>query len=109
MKRINLYGEDFEVIHPRNGVEPAHPNQWQCTDIYQAYKRPSEHKLAIWKYWSNFGVPYEDKEWYHIGIPFISSYNTFAFTVTANVYDPELNFLGVMVITKDHNRLYLNK
>ena len=47
---INLYGEDFEVIFPRDVVEPITPSMWDYTDIYQAYDRPSVYKVEIWNY-----------------------------------------------------------
>mgnify|MGYP003313209758 CR=1 FL=1 len=105
---MKVYGETFEVIKPRKReVVPVYPTQWDCTDIYQAYGRPSQAKVDIWNYWKDFGI--EDNEQFRIGIPFISSHNCQAFTVTANVYvdvDGYANFYGVMVVTRDHNRIY---
>lgn len=108
MKTIEMYGETFEVSKPRKyKVKEFVPDfRWHTTDIYRAYQRPSAYKVDIWNYWNKFGI--EDDEKYHIGVPIITSYNTFAFTVTFNVYDNEShNFIGVAVITREHNRLYL--
>lgn len=111
MKNVKLYNEWFEVIHPRNEVEPVYPSQWDYETIYQAYQKPSMAKVAIWDYWCGFGIDYLGNDNpYYFGIPFISSRNCFAFTVVFNVYDAETGeFVGVAQITRDHNRLYLNK
>ena len=103
-----IYGEWFEVIKPRREVCEVYPTRWDYTDIYQAYDSPSDAKVGIWDYWYHFGIVDDDNERYHIGVPFISARNTFAFTVTMNVYDIDTyEFVGVMVITANHNRLYL--
>ena len=108
MRYEKIYGEMFEVIKPRREVCEVYPTQWDYTDIYQAYDNPSDAKVEIWDYWYHFGIQDDINECYHIGIPFISSRNIFAFTVTMNVYDINTrDFVGVMVITRDHNRLYL--
>lgn len=105
MKNVKISNEWFEVIKPRkHAVEYACPGKWDYTDIWQAYETPSRYKVDIWEYWNEF---YGDEK-YKFGIPFISSRNTFAFTVTFNVFDAEtLEWIGVAVITRDHNRLYL--
>lgn len=108
MKTIKLYGETFEVKHPRNGVQEVYPSRWDYTSIYQAYQNPSIYKVQIWEYWEKFGLPIDETQPYHIGIPFITSRNCFKFTVTFNVYDMETReFAGVAVVTADHNYLYL--
>lgn len=108
MKTLQMYGETFEVIHPRRKVSEVYPTMWDYTDIYQAYQRPSDAKVSIWEYWYQFG-DYAGKPFdtYHIGVPFISSRNGWAFTVEFNVYDADYNFIGYAHITRDHNRLYL--
>ena len=108
---INLYGEDFEVIFPRDVVEPITPSMWDYTDIYQAYDRPSVYKVEIWNYWCEFGDRGTDPDAaYYFCCPVITSRNCFKFTVCFNVYDVDtMEFVGVAVITRDHNRLYLNK
>ena len=108
MRIETIYGEDFEVIKPRKcEVVPVYPSYYSYNDIYDAYDRPSDCKVEIWEHWLRFGL--EDDERYHIGRPFICSHNVFTFTVTMNVYDNDNDgeFVGVMVITRDHNRLYL--
>lgn len=105
MKEVKINGEWFEVIRPRKyKPEYAVPSKWDYLNIYQAYERPSSSKVAIWKYWNSF---YGD-DVYKFGIPFIRSRNCFAFTVVFNVFDNSTyEWIGVAVITKDHNRLYL--
>ena len=106
MRIETIYGEDFEVIKPRKReVVPVYPTKWDYMDIYDAYDRPSVYKVEIWEYWRKFGL--KDDERYHIGLPFIRSRNCQTFTVTMNAYDIDGKFIGVMVITRDHNRLYL--
>lgn len=110
MKTQKLYGETFEIIHPKIPVSYAYPSQWDYLSIETAYDRPSQAKREIWAYWQEFGKAASDSvEPYVFGIPFISSRNCFAFSVTMNVFDAETQeFVGVAYITRDHNRLYLN-
>lgn len=105
MKNVKINGEWFEVIRPRkNKPEYAVPSSWDYTDIYQAYVKPSVYKVDIWNYWNHF---YGDKV-YSFGVPFISGRNCMTFTVTFNVFDNSTyEWIGVAIITKDHNRLYL--
>lgn len=111
MKTILLYGETFEVVYPRSGVTEFVPDfRYHTTDIYRAYQKPSIYKVQIWDYWKNFGLPEDETEKYHIGVPVITSHNCFKFTVRFNVYDMETReFAGVAVVTADHNRLYLKE
>ena len=111
MKNVKLYNEWFEVIHPRYGVVPVYPSKWNYATIYDAYQRPSMAKVEIWDYWCNFDHDYQGNDNpYYFGLPFISSRNCFKFTVMFNVYDVKTDeFVGVARITRDHNRLYLNK
>ena len=110
MKIQMLYGELFEIIHPRTPVSYAYPSQWDYMDIMDAYDRPSQAKRDIWAYWQKFGTVASDSvEPYVFGIPFISSRNCFKFSVTMNVFDAKtLEWVGVAHITRDYNRLYLN-
>ena len=110
MKTEKIYGETFEIIKPRKyPVKEFVPDfRWHTTNIYNAYERPSIYKVQIWEYWKNFGIPEVETERYYIGIPVITSHNCFRFTVTFNVYARETReFVGVAVVTADHNRLYL--
>ena len=104
---LKMYGETF-IVH-RGEVKEVYPQLWDYTDIYQAYKKPSDSKIAVWNYWFNFGLPEDKKEPYRIGIPFISSRNCFSFVVVANVYTHDHTFVGIMKITKDYNRLFLKE
>lgn len=105
MKELKIGSEWFEVIRPRkHKPEYAVPSPWDYTDIYQAYERPSIYKVHIWDYWNNF---YGD-DVYKFGIPFISSRNCFTFTIVFNVFDNiTYEWIGIAIITKDYNRLYL--
>lgn len=107
MRYETIYGETFEVIKPKREVKEFFPTNWDYSDIYEAYERPSRYKVKIWEDWCRFGKA--DDERYFIGEPWITACNTFKFTVTMNVYDKKNDyaFVGVMVITRDHNRLYL--
>lgn len=110
MKNVELYGENFEVIYPKDGVCEVVPTAYDYMTIYTAYDKPSIYKQDIWHYWEHFGLVDDEKYPYHIGIPFITGRNCFSFTVTFNVYDIDTReFKGVARITKEHNRLYLNK
>lgn len=105
-KHISIGNEQFEVIKPRkHEVTPVYPTQWDYVDIFQAYVRPSECKQRIWDYWYGFKGDND----YIFGCPFISSRNCQAFTVKFNVYNENYRFIGVAVITRDHNRLYLSR
>lgn len=105
MKNLKIRNEWFEVIKPRKyKPEYACPGKWDYVNIWQAYDKPSYAKEKIWCYWNNF---YGD-EHYKFGVPFIRSRNCFTFTVVFNVFDAEtLEWIGIAVITRDHNRLYL--
>ena len=111
-KQLTINNEVFEVIKPRKReVVPVYPGKWDYTNIYKAYERPSIYKVQVWQYWCEFSAG-TDGEPFIVGMPFISSRNTFAFTVTANVYQHDVvnntcTFAGVMVVTRDHNRIYL--
>lgn len=109
MKTQILYGELFEIIHPKNPVSYAYPSQWDYLSIESAYDRPSQAKREIWAYWQAFGQTLDSNEPYTFGVPFISSRNCFKFSVTMNVFDSStLEWVGVAHITREHNRLYLN-
>lgn len=104
-KQVNISGEWFDVVKPRkHNVSFAVPSNYDYLDIYDAYAKPSTYKVEIWDYWQKFTGDNN----YHFGIPFISSRNCFAFTVTFNVYDAKtLEWLGVARITKDKQVIYL--
>lgn len=105
MKLIDINGETFEVIKPRKyKPEYAVPSQWDYLNIYEAYEKPSAIKVDIWQYWVGF---YGDDN-YSFGVPFISGKSCFAFTITFNVFDNHTGeWLGIAIITRDHNRIYL--
>lgn len=105
-KRMEINGEFFEVVKPRKyAVNPVSFSRWDCQDIYAAYDRPSTHKVSIWNYWRNW----KDTCDTHFFTGFrIVSHNTFTFTINANVWDEKTGeFIGIIVITKDYNRIYL--
>ena len=105
MKNVKIGNEWFEVIKPRKyKPQYACPGKWDYADIWHAYNKPSKYKVDIWEYWNNF---FGDNQ-YKFGTPFITSRNCFAFTVVFNVFNAEtLEWIGIAVITRDHNRLYL--
>ena len=110
MKTEVINGEVFEVSKPRK-YKPVMvvPSRWNYSSIYEAYDRPSVYKVGIWQDWCDFTYHVADDCHYTFGQPWITSRNTFAFTVSFNVYDLETyEWVGVAVITKDHNRLFLN-
>lgn len=104
-KQVNISGEWFDVVKPRKHVvEFACPTNYDYTDIYQAYSKPSIYKVQIWEYWNKF----LGDDVYRFGVPFISGRNCFSFTVTFNVYDAVTDeWLGVARITKDKQVIYL--
>ena len=104
-KTIKIRNEYFEVIKSRKyKVEAIEPNARNYSDIWSAYVKPSYEKVRIWNYWDNF---FGD-ETYKFGLPLITGKNTFMFTISFNVFDAKtLEWLGVAVITANHNRLYL--
>lgn len=110
-RNMYLYGETFEVVFPRDEVQSITPGMWDYTDIYQAYERPSCHKVSIWNYWREFGLRGSDPDApYYFGYPVITSRNCFMFTVCFNVYDVDtMEFVGIARITRDNQKLYLNK
>lgn len=104
-KMVEIGNEWFEVIKPRkHKPEYAVPTNYDYMNIWQAYEKPSQAKECIWNYWSVF----RGDDVYKFGIPFITSRNCFSFTICFNVFDAQtLEWLGVAIITKEHNRLYL--
>ena len=104
-KTVKIGEEWFEVVKPRKyKPEYAIPSSWDYMNIWQAYEKPSSAKVSIWNYWESF----MGNDLYKFGVPFITGRNCFSFTICFNVFDAEtLEWLGVAIITKEHNRLYL--
>ena len=104
MKTMNINGEVFDVVKPRHAVTPLfYPCGFDSNDIYNHYERPSARKVNIFNYWRN---------WYYetqgVTCLFISSANTFQFSLAGNYCDPETGeFIGVLKITAAHNRIYI--
>ena len=109
MKHEKINGEWFEVSRPRKyKPQMIKGDRWTYTGIYAAYDHPSVYKVCIWDEWCNFTYHIADECPFTFGQPWITSRNTFSFTVAFNVYDRETgDFAGVAVITRDHNRLFL--
>ena len=105
VKTIKIRNEYFEVIKPRKYKPVAiSPNAWNYSDIWSAYDKPSYEKVRIWNYWDNF---FGD-EMYKFGLPLITSKTHQFFTISFNVFDAKTsNWVGVAVITANHNRLFL--
>ena len=105
-KWMNINGREFEAIKPRKReVEPFKPTCWDYRDIYKAYEKPSTSKVFIWDGWKEWASNWQE---YEITDMYISSRNCFSFAITANVWNhATYEFIGVLHITKDHDRIYL--
>lgn len=105
MKSIKINGVEFEAIKPRNKVEPCHFTFYDYRDIYEAYNMPSDTKVIIWNFWKDWASKWQE---YEITEMYISSRNCFSFAISANVWKFATGeFVGVLHITRDHNRIYL--
>ena len=103
-KYMNINGEAFEVIHPRKydpraAVEAVKDCAGRELSYY--YDRPSVHKQEVFNEW---------REWYataeNVFCFGVCSANTFNFSISALLTD-STGVIGVITITRDHNRVHL--
>lgn len=104
-KYMEINGEIFEVIKPRKrylkeAIErlAREPRK----DLYSHYEKPSKVKIGIWNAWVDWALESP------VDCITVTSASTFQFTISAILYDPETDAdLGLIRITKCHNRVYL--
>ena len=94
---VEINGVRF-TLDKKNPIPRAHII-YGYTDIYDAYKRPSRTKIAIWKDWVNWF--YQNN-----GYCSITSKNCNFFTVQGFVRDSETNKLYFASITYANQYLY---
>ena len=103
-KYMTINGEQFEVINSKHSERMF--DWWSGEVPYsleRCYERPSEEKRQIWEYWDNWACD----SWPSVSHFGISSYNTFSFVLKGLYWDENDNPIGLLVITKAHNKLYL--
>lgn len=105
MKTMIINGETFEVIHPRKynpraAVEAVKDCAGRGLSYY--YGRYSDRKQRIFDEW---------REWYagaeHVSDFGVCSANTCSFSISALLLDEYGNVVGVITITKAHNRIHM--
>ena len=105
MKYTTINGETFETIKPSKlNVKKAIENlaQSKRETIYDHYDKPSVYKVGIYEEWRDWALESP------VCCFSVTSANTFCFTIECVLYDEETNEdIGLIVITKSHNRLYL--
>lgn len=101
MKTITINGMNFQLIKPRNEVEPF--TGWMCDEreIFMCYKCPSVYKIEIWNSWLKWARETDGVYGFEI-----SSHNPMTFTITGGYLDEDGNEY-VLYITKSYNRAYL--
>lgn len=104
-KDININGMTFEAIKPKSWsvLDAIHKHaNTDIKELHHCYSKISDEKKKIydsWKKWS------ENAPVWHLSI---TSSNRYAFTLTCILEDSKtLENIGLIVITKSHNRLYL--
>lgn len=106
MKTIALFGNNFTVHKTEITYEHAFGNLIHCIrygykDIYSAYITPSEYKREAWEYWKEFSRVITENGGCVDVEPFISSKNTFNFTVKMAFRYGGRGY--VVAVTKDNN------
>lgn len=105
MKTMVINGETFEVIHPRKynpraAVEAVKDCAGRELSYY--YDRPSVHKQEVFNEWREW---YADAE--HVSDFGVCSANTSSFSISALLRDDAGDVVGVITITKAHNRVHM--
>ena len=103
-KTMTINGETFEVIRPRKydprvAVEAV--KDCAGRDLSYYYDRPSTNKQAIFDEWQEWYATAENV--FYFGV---CSANTFNFSISALLTD-STGVIGVITITRDHNRVHL--
>ena len=89
---------------------------YKYSDIYDAYKRPSEAKVSVWNEWVSWARDVNTFDGtYEVHDLRIGSATCFMFTVLATIREFAVDEIGnrlpvatyLMVVTKYHNYLYL--
>ena len=102
---MTINGETFEVIKPRKfdvrkAIERLSRNTRK--DLYAHYEKPSKKKIEIWHNWLDWALETP------VDCFNVTSANTQQFTIEGVLYDEETGEdIGLICITKSHNRLYL--
>ena len=105
MKYTTINGETFETIKPRKwDVRKAIERlaQSKRETLYNHYEKPSKYKIGIYEEWRNWALESP------VDCFSVTSANTFCFTIECVLYDEKtFKDIGLIIITKAHNRLYL--
>lgn len=93
-----IYGEEFEtyVIDNYDYLHNVTPKT-----LEQCYECPSMIKRGIYEAWREWAIKANVS---NFGI---ISYNIFKFTLYGELKDAHGYIVGYLIITKDHNKLYL--
>lgn len=103
MKTITINERTFELIQPRNAINPYIGFLGSRSDIYQWYDSPSQYKVEIWEDWLEWAYTTDGLLSFEI-----TSANTFQFSI-GGVYVDDNNVRYGLRITRGHNRAYLVK
>lgn len=103
-KTMTINGIEFEVIRPRKyDPRAAVEAVKDCAgrDLSYYYDRPSIYKQDVYEEWSEWYATAENV--FYFGI---CSANTCQFSISALLTD-STGVIGVITITRDHNRVHL--
>lgn len=88
-ERYKLNGKIF-VKDLKRGEEPKLTN-WDYWDIWEAYNKPSQTKIDIWKDWEKWFIENNGKCW-------VDSRNSRIFTISGTIIDNQTGeMLGVHI------------
>ena len=103
MKTIEINGRTFELIRKRDAddVYAWEKRAIRCAgdDLYKHYSRPSIYKEEIYADWREWYCECPDVDWFGV-----CSANAQQFSITALHENNRGETLGVIYITRDHNR-----
>ena len=105
MKTMTINGIEFEVIRPRKyDPRAAVEAVKDCAgrDLSYYYAKPSACKNTLYHFWSCWAARAENVS--HFGV---CSANNFQFSNSALLHNDAGDVIGVITITRAHNRVHL--
>lgn len=100
-KGIRISGEYFRYVCFAEGEikKPFFGTGVDANEIYDVYKRPSQEKVNVWKYWSKWfnKVSQSYNDWMQI-----TSHNSQRFTISG-IVTPTPGLILMIKITKDNS------
>lgn len=87
------------TIGNKIAVERFYQAKEKKMTLYKAYKQPSVEKVNIWDYWN---MQFAEKYGCNNYEMYISTYNTFMFTITVKVHKIEQDYFFLITPTKHY-------